>query len=122
MESVGIVYMDLDVPGQCDTVFCVLGTHEDDKHADVTGHTWTTIDAPHLTPEKSRQLCLMCDAHMPGMAVIVFTYVRAITRVRDMTPTELRLCIDCGRDGNTLTRSTAHQLVEAQRRRLARRS
>lgn len=53
MESIGIVYMDLDVPGKCDTVFCVLDTHEDDKHMDVTGHTWTTEEAPHLTPKTS---------------------------------------------------------------------
>jgi hypothetical protein len=25
----------------CNALFCVLNTHDDDQHTDVTGHTWT---------------------------------------------------------------------------------
>ena len=118
----GITYIDLSVPGQCETVFCTAGVHGPlEPHVDATGSTWYTHEAPHLTPGAGRRLCLLCDADLTDtMAVEVFLVRREPVRAENLDTSELRLCVDCGRDGSAFTPSMAARLVEAQRRRLGR--
>jgi len=31
----------------CNTLFCILDKHEDDRHTDATGHSWTEPNSEH---------------------------------------------------------------------------